>query len=95
MSHQLSLLEKTHNQFGHLGIYKMINLIVPQYYWPYANKDIENYVKHCHTYQINNKCKQKRFGLLQEVKPIRDLFSTGQVPGLPVEWRLQIIYPLK
>ena len=53
MSLHLPLLEKTHTQFDHPGIYKMINLITPQYYWPHINKDIENYVKHCHIYQIN------------------------------------------
>ena len=30
MSLRLTLLEKTHTQFGHPGIYKMINLITPQ-----------------------------------------------------------------
>ena len=69
MSLRLPLLQKTHTQFGHPGIQKMINLITPQYYWPQINTDIENFVKHCHTCQINKKCKQKRFGLLQQVPP--------------------------
>ena len=56
----LTMLEKTHIQFGYLDIYKMINLITPQYYQPNINKDIENYVKHCHTCQINKKCKKKK-----------------------------------
>ena len=34
MSLRLTLLEKIHTQFGHPGIYKRINLITPQYYWP-------------------------------------------------------------
>ena len=64
MSLRLTLLEKTHNQFVHSGIYKMMNLITPQYYWIYVNKDIEKYVKYRNTCQINKKCKQKRFGSL-------------------------------
>lgn len=75
MSLRLPLLEKTHTQFGHPGIYKMINLITPQYYWPNVNNDIEKYVKHCHTCQINKKSKQKRFGLLQQVPPTDNPFE--------------------
>ena len=55
----------------------MINLINPQYYWPRINKVIANYVKHCHTCQINKKCKQEWFGLIQKVpqtnKPVECL----------------------
>ncbi|KFM60141.1 Retrotransposable element Tf2 protein type 2, partial [Stegodyphus mimosarum] len=47
----------------------MLNLITPQYYWPYISKDIGNFVKHCHVCQINKKKKTKKFGLMQEVPP--------------------------
>ena len=63
---QLTLSEKTHTQFGHPGIYKMI-IITPQYYWLNINKNIENYAKHYHTCKINKKYKQKRFGILQQM----------------------------
>lgn len=53
----------------------MINLIALQYYWPNINKDIENFVKHCHVCQVNKKCKQKRFGLLQQVPPTEKPFE--------------------
>ena len=42
---------------------------------PNINKDIENYVKHCHTCQINKKCKQKRFGDLQQMPPTEKPFE--------------------
>ena len=46
MSLWLSLIGKTYTKFGYSGIYKIISLIIPQYYWLHVNKDIENYAKH-------------------------------------------------
>ena len=70
----LPRLEKCIHNPNHPCIYKIINLTIPQYCRSNINKDIENYVKHCHTYQINKKCKQKRFGALQQMSPTEKPF---------------------
>lgn len=72
---RLDILHKAHEEFGHPGVNKTIQLITPQYYWPNINDDINNYVKHCHICQINKKKRQKRFGLLQEVPPTDQPFE--------------------
>ena len=56
-------------------MYKMINLIIPEYCKPNINRDIENYVKHCHICQINKKCKQESFGTLQQLMQTDKLFE--------------------
>ncbi|GFT42763.1 hypothetical protein TNCV_2345631 [Trichonephila clavipes] len=63
------ILQNAHEQFGHPGTQKMINLITPQYYWPHINLDISKFVKHCNVCQLNKRKRQKRFGLLQTVPP--------------------------
>ena len=47
-------------------------LITSQYHWPNILKDIEISVKHCHAYQINKKCKQKRFEIFATDDPKRE-----------------------
>ncbi|GBO38356.1 Transposon Tf2-6 polyprotein [Araneus ventricosus] len=66
---RLKLLNQAHEQFGHPGVQKMLNLITPQYYWPNITSDITKFVKHCCVCQLNKNRKQKRFGLLQQVPP--------------------------
>ncbi|GBO26401.1 Transposon Tf2-6 polyprotein [Araneus ventricosus] len=63
------VLQNAHEQFGHPGTQKMINLITTQYYWPHINQDISVFVKHCDVCQLNKKKRQKRFGLFQTVPP--------------------------
>ncbi|GBL53632.1 Transposon Tf2-9 polyprotein, partial [Araneus ventricosus] len=53
----------------------MLNLIIPQYYWPNITSDITEFVKHCSVCQLNKKRKQKRFGLLQQVPPTSTPFE--------------------
>ncbi|GBN80895.1 Transposon Tf2-6 polyprotein [Araneus ventricosus] len=72
---RLKLLNQAHEQFGHPGVQKMLNLITPQYYWPNITSDITEFVKHCSVCQLNKKRKQKRFGLLQQVPPTSTPFE--------------------
>ncbi|GFU80115.1 transposon Tf2-11 polyprotein [Trichonephila clavipes] len=69
------ILQNAHEQFGHPGTQKMINLITPQYYWPHINLDISKFVKHCNVCQLNKMKRQKRFGLLQTVLPTDQPFE--------------------
>ncbi|GBM21911.1 Transposon Tf2-9 polyprotein [Araneus ventricosus] len=77
------VLRNAHEQFGHPGTQKMINLITPQYYWPHINQDISVFVKHCDVCQLNKKKRQKRFGLLQTVPPTDRPFEY-----LSISWRI-------
>ncbi|GBN69077.1 Transposon Tf2-6 polyprotein [Araneus ventricosus] len=72
---RLKLLNQAHEQFGHPGVQKMLNLITPQYYWPNITSDITEFVKHCSVCQLNKERKQKRFGLLQQVPPTSTPFE--------------------
>ncbi|GBO21470.1 Transposon Tf2-11 polyprotein [Araneus ventricosus] len=72
---RLKLLNQAHEQFGHPGVQKMLNLITPQYYWPNITSDITEFVKHFSVCQLNKKRKQKRFGLLQQVPPTSTPFE--------------------
>lgn len=67
MSLRKELMQKAHDQYGHPGVQKMLNIISPHYYWPQMTQDISNYVKYCNTCQLNKKPRQKKFGLLQAV----------------------------
>ncbi|GFT90323.1 hypothetical protein TNCV_193241 [Trichonephila clavipes] len=69
------ILQNAHEQFGHPGTQKMINLITPQYYWPHINLDISKFVKHCNICQLKKRKRQKRFGLLQTVPPTDQPFE--------------------
>jgi len=82
---RLKLLNLAHEQFGHPGIQKMLDIITPIYYWENINQDISKFVKHCNVCQLNKKPKQKRFGLLQSLPPAEnpfDLMSIDTVGGL-------------
>ncbi|GBO27396.1 Transposon Tf2-9 polyprotein [Araneus ventricosus] len=72
---RLKFLNQAHEQFGHPGVQKMLNLITPQYYWPNITSDITEFVKHCSVCQLNKKRKQKEFGLLQQVPPTSTPFE--------------------
>lgn len=69
------LIAKTHQEFGHPGVKKMISLISPHYYWEKIITDISNYVKHCETCQLNKMSHLKKFGLLQAMPPCREPFE--------------------
>ncbi|GFT16873.1 transposon Tf2-9 polyprotein [Trichonephila clavipes] len=71
----LKLLNQAHEQFGHPGVQKMLNLISLQYYWPNITTDISEFVKLCMVCQLNKKRKQKKFGLLQQVPPTSKPFE--------------------
>ncbi|GFU48285.1 transposable element Tcb2 transposase [Trichonephila clavipes] len=70
-----SLLNQAHEQFGHPGVQKMLNLISLQYYGPNITTDISEFVKHCTVCQVNKKRKQKKFGLLQQIPPTSKPFE--------------------
>ncbi|UYV77306.1 hypothetical protein LAZ67_15000449, partial [Cordylochernes scorpioides] len=79
------VLIRAHQNYGHIGVSKMLNLISPIYYWPYLIQDISNYVKHCEVCQLNKISHQKKFGLLESLPPAKDPFdlvSIDTVGGL-------------
>ncbi|UYV79893.1 hypothetical protein LAZ67_18000997, partial [Cordylochernes scorpioides] len=79
------VLIRAHQDYGHIGVSKMLNLISPIYYWPYLIQDISNYVKHCEVCQLNKISHQKKFGLLESLPPANDPFdlvSIDTVGGL-------------
>ncbi|GFS78883.1 transposon Tf2-11 polyprotein [Trichonephila clavipes] len=80
----LKLLNQAHEQFGHTGVQKMLNLISLQYYWPNITTDISEFVKHCTVCQLNKKRKQKKFELLQQVPPTSKPFEFISVDTLSV-----------
>jgi len=79
------LIEDAHEQFGHPGQNKMLELISPYYYWKEIITDISNYVKHCEICQINKKSRLKKFGYLDSLPPSEhpfDLVSIDTIGGL-------------
>jgi len=44
---QHKLIEKAHENFGHIGTQKMMNLLSPYYIWPSINKDVATYCRSC------------------------------------------------
>ncbi|GFV46237.1 retrovirus-related Pol polyprotein from transposon 297 [Trichonephila clavipes] len=68
------ILQNAHEQFGHPGTQKMINLITPQYYWPHINLDISKFVKHCnllttsHHPQTNGKCERVNQSIVTKLR---------------------------
>ncbi|UYV64445.1 hypothetical protein LAZ67_3000729 [Cordylochernes scorpioides] len=69
------VLIRAHQDYGHIGVSEMLNLISPIYYWPYLIQDISNYVKHCEVCQLNKISHQKKFGLLESLPPAKDPFN--------------------
>lgn len=82
---RLKLMENAHVQFGHPGVQKMLQILSPVFYWESIIIDVSNYVKYCEVCQLNKKCHQKRFGLLQSLPPAKqpfDLMSLDTIGGL-------------
>lgn len=82
---RLKILETAHQQYGHVGISSMLNLISPLYYWQGIINDVKNYVRHCEVCQLNKKSNQKKFGLLEEMPTSStpfELLSIDTVGGL-------------
>lgn len=45
--HQVTALKKLHNQMGHQGTDRTISLIRDRFFWPYMQREIEQYVMSC------------------------------------------------
>jgi transposase InsO family protein len=41
------ILEKSHDECGHLGVFKTTNRIKQRYYWPRMQNDVEAYIRNC------------------------------------------------
>ena len=39
------VLHELHNEMGHVSSDKVLNLIRPRFFWPYMQREVENYVK--------------------------------------------------
>ncbi|GFY03120.1 hypothetical protein TNCV_981251 [Trichonephila clavipes] len=68
---RLKLLNQAHEQFGHPGVQKMLNLISLQYYWLNITTDISEFVKHCmvsHHPQTNGKNERVNQSLVTRLK---------------------------
>lgn len=57
---------------GHPGQQATLSNIAGKYWWPTRNRDVLDYVKQCHTCQMNKTPRTKKPGLLQPL-PIPDL----------------------
>lgn len=82
---RLKLMENAHIQFGHPGVQKMLQILSPVFYWESIILDISNYVKFCEICQLNKKCHQKKFGLLNALPPAKlpfQLMSIDTIGGL-------------
>ncbi|UYV67940.1 hypothetical protein LAZ67_5002553 [Cordylochernes scorpioides] len=83
------VLKRAHQDYGHIGVSKMLNLISPIYYWPYLIQDISNYVKHCEVCQLNKISHQKKFGLLESLPPAKDPFDLVSIDTIsPVNYEI-------
>ena len=47
------ILEYLHNNFGHIGISKLIHKVGERFYWPNLNKDVKNFCSKCHLCAVN------------------------------------------
>jgi O-acetyl-ADP-ribose deacetylase (regulator of RNase III) len=52
---------------GHTGISRTIHKIKNKYYWPTLNKDTINFIKSCHSCQINKRLNGKPIGQLNPI----------------------------
>lgn len=80
-----TILEKAHQEFGHVGVRKTLSLISAQYYWRELTTDVSNFIRHCDTCQRCKKTKLKRFGLLESLPPAEkpfDLIAMDTIGGL-------------
>ena len=78
----LPVLKEHHDNSGHPGVRKTRQQIQNQYYWPEMTYDIKQYVKSCHSCQLNKYANHSTFGQLQPLAspelPL-DLMSTDTV----------------
>ena len=42
------VLKASHDQSGHLGVYKTHNYILQYFFWPWLKKDVSRYIRTCH-----------------------------------------------
>lgn len=42
--HRSTVFKKLHNEMGHQGVDRTVSLIRDRFYWPYMQKEIEEYV---------------------------------------------------
>jgi transposase InsO family protein len=71
---------------GHPGQSKTLELLQHQYHWPTMRKDVERFVRNCHTCQRSRSRRHAPFGILRQL-PIPDCpwqdVSMDFVTGLP------------
>ena len=79
------LIKKFHNDFGHIGVKKMLTLISSTYYWPEMTKSIKEFVECCSICQTNKIQRSKKLGELSQFGPAKepfDIISIDTVGGL-------------
>lgn len=64
-----------HEQFGHLGIRKMITVISWKYYWPKLTNDIINFVANCRPCQLGKTKRIKLISDFGQFGPPKDSFE--------------------
>jgi transposase InsO family protein len=85
---RLHLMKRHHEapNAGHPGRSKTLELLQRQYYWPTMRKDVERFVRNCHTCQRSCSRRHAPFGILRPLpildRPWQDV-SMDFVTGLP------------
>lgn len=52
-SKRQEILRLLHDNYGHVGINKMLHRVRERYFWPQDNKDIQEFCKACHSCAVN------------------------------------------
>lgn len=64
------LLKSLHDEMGHLGVDRTLDLVKSRFYWPRAAKDVEQYIKNC------RRCIQRKT-LPKKAAPLQHITSRG------------------
>jgi len=86
---RLQLIQDHHNPpaIGHPGRAKTLELLSRRYYWPSMRKDVERFVRNCHTCRRTKATRHAPYGVLKPLpvpeKPWQHL-SVDFVTGLPI-----------
>jgi len=90
------ILKKNHNSVdvGHLGQYRMLELLKRTYWWPELKKDIKRYIQGCFKCQQNKVQHQRKAGELHLLKISQGLWqeiSIDIIGPLPKSNRMDVI----
>ena len=79
------IIEKTHRDFGHIGLKKMLTLISSSYYFKNITEKLNEFLAKCSVCQMNKINRRKKLGTLSQIGPAKNPFeiiSIDTVGGL-------------